>query len=244
MAAPQPIPPTPQPIPPTPPESFCFAIKSVQPNYEVEERRFSNPPDTLWIPPTRKEAFTIVAETRWHYWDNGSVSGVPPEKLGQIKPYSTTSMFWGNDRQAFLHVPCDCTAVSVKNAKGGREKDMLLDWAKISFCHKRVVNRCLSLIGYHYEKNELGAKGSPYWMPQLLPEVYQYAGVPEYEGSCLLAGDLSVLLSLAAFSIEPQPQMQIIGRLLQKTSQGTEWHRHQHIGKGSKTKAYRPGFKG
>jgi len=228
----------------TPPESFCFAIKSVRPNYAVEERRVSDPPDSLWIPPTRKEAFTIVAETRWHYWENGSVSGVPLERVGQIKPYSTTSMFWGHERQAFLHIPCDCTEVSVKNAKGGNEKDMSIDWAKISFHHKRVHNRCLSLIGYHYENNVLGATGSPYWMPQLLPIVYQYNGLPEYEGSCQLAGDLSVLLSLAAFSIEPQPQMQSIGRLLRKTSQGTEWHRHQHTGKGSKTKSLPPRVQG
>lgn len=234
----------PQSVPPTPPASFCFAIKSFEPNYTVEERRLSKPPDSLWIPSTHKEAFTISANTEWHYWDNGVVSSVPSERVGHINPYSATSMVWSNDRQAFLHVPCDCTAVSVKNAKGGREKDMSLDWAKISFYHKRVDNRCLSLIGYHYEKNKLGAKGPPSWMPELLPIVYQYDGEPEYDGFCLLAGDLSVLLSLAAFSIEPQPEMQTIGRLLRKTNQGTEWYRHRHTGKGSKTKACRPRFKG
>lgn len=223
------------------PESFCFAITSFRPDYTVEERHIGPLPDSLWLPPTSKEGFTKVAETGWHSWDNGTVSKVPFARVGQIIPYSATSMVWSDGRQAFLHVPCDCTEVAVKNAK---KKNMPVDWSKITFHHERVHNRCLSLIGYHYERNELGARGSPFWMPELLPEVYQYHGQTEYQGNCQLAGDLATLLSLAAFSIEPHPQMQVIGQLLRKTNQGTEWRHHGHNGSGSKMRTYRRDFKG
>jgi hypothetical protein len=208
-------------------------MKSIKPNYAVQPRRVTPPPDSLWLPPTERKAFTTIADTNWHYWYEGKVYDVPIHKHQQIQLYSTTSIFWSHHRQAFLQLPCDCTEIDLKKAMGGNNHDVPLEWAKISFHNETTHNQCLSLIGYGFEKNELGAKGSPRWMPELLPDVYQYQGTTQ-QGACHLAGDLSILLGLAAFSTSPQTPIKDVGAYLRHTAAGTEWATHGRVGEGSK----------
>jgi hypothetical protein len=222
-------------VPPTRPRCFCFSIKYIKPNYELQERRRNIPPDPLWLPPD-EIAFTTLRESPWYYWDQGLVSQVPTARRAHIQLHRTTSMFWSSDREAFLHVPVDCTRVAVRKAMGGQNNDVPLQWSRISFHPLRIQNRCVSLVGYSYERNHLEAQGSPSWMPQLLPGAYRCRALPQHQGHCHLAGDLSVLLCLAGFSL-PQAPADIIGRLLRETNQGTEW-RHHEIGHGSKINLY------
>jgi hypothetical protein len=218
---------------PPPPKCFCFSMKSIEPDYEVQSRRVTPLPDSLWLPPTECKAFTAIADTNWHYWYEGTVYEVPIQKRKEIQLYSTSSIFWSHDRQAFLHIPCDCTEIDLKKAMGGDKKDVPLRWGKISFHNETKHNQCLSLIGYGFEKNQLGAKGSSRWVPELLPEIYQYQGTTQ-QGACHLAGDLSILLGLAAFSTSPQTPVKEIGAYLKRTAAGTEWASHGRVGEGSK----------
>jgi hypothetical protein len=224
------------PLPRQVPESFCFSLKWIGPNYAHETRRVSDPPDSLWIPPSKRKAITLISNSNWYYWHNGIVREMPEARWNHIQTYRTSSMFWGHDRQAFLASPCDCTETDINTQLGGNN-DIPLHWRKLSFDNNITNHQCLSLIGYNYNRDQLGATGSPAWMPQLLPEVYQYQGTAQSHRTCQLAGDLSLLLGLAAFSTPPQTTIEEIGALLRMTNTGTEWAGHDKP-TGSKTEYY------
>ena len=219
---------------PLPPGRFCFSIKPIKPDYGIQPPHVTLGSNPVWEPPTVHGAFTATAVAPWYYWYNGTVSEVPPQNRAHIQVHRTTSMFWCYDRQAFVHVPYDCTAVDVKDAMGGLQGNVPLPWNKITFHNKIINNRCVSLLGYGYERDELGAPGSPSWMPELLPQRYQYQGTSATLGRCQLAGDLSIILGLAAFSMSPQATAKSIGESLRRTASGTEWTPHGGQGQGSK----------
>jgi hypothetical protein len=218
------------------PECFCFSLKWIEPNYAFEPKHYSNPPDSLWIPPSKRNAINLISNSNWHFWHNGIVKEMPEAGWNHVQTYCTSSMFWGHDRQAFLASPCDCTQTDINTQLGG-DNGISLHWRKISF-HNNVTNhQCLSLIGYNYNRDQLGATGSPAWMPQLLPEVYQYHGTTPSHRTCQLAGNLSLLLGLAAFSIPRETPIEEIGALLRRTNSGTEWAGHART-TGSMTECY------
>ena len=180
----------------TPPLSFFYSLKLIKPKEAVEHRR-TEPPDCLWLPSVRKDAFTASEDGDWRQWSPGSVQAVPPNERSTIRLFSTVSLIWCPDRQAFLQVPFDCTKRNAAEVYNG----ILVDWEGLSFHHQPdTEGRCISRLGYKYERNELAACGSETWMPQLLPERYQCPERPEYSGSCHLAGELSILVGLAGLS--------------------------------------------
>jgi hypothetical protein len=180
------------------PPSFVYSIKSIRPNDAVQIQ-LSKSPNTPWQPPVQTNAFTVIERGDWYRWSPGEVQPVPPNEISTIRLLSIVSLIWCPDRQAFLQVPYDCTE---KNVAGACNKDGIpLEWEGLSFHHKtNTEGRCISMLGYRYERNELAARSSETWMPQLLPRRYQCLGKPEYPGSCHLAGELSILVGLAAFS--------------------------------------------
>lgn len=216
------------------PLSFYFSIKSIEPDFGVQARRQTKPPDCLWIPPTDKHAFTILGTTGWICWRDG-VLQVAPIDTSHLRHHCTTSMFWCADRQAFLHVPYDCTNVNVGKAPGGERAGIPLDWEKLSFHHQDFgQSACISRVGYKFEKTELGANGRPAWMPELLPPVYQFHNTTKYQ-QCHLAGDLSVIIALAAFSTAPNTMLTTIQSSFRRPAgASTEWRLHGRVGEGSK----------
>lgn len=180
-----------------PPVSFVYSIKSIRPNDAVELPLF-RPPHTLWQPPVQTNAFTVIERGDWYQWSPGEVQLVPPNERSTIRVFSTVSLIWCPDQQAFLQVPYDCTE---KNVAGACNKDGIpLEWEGLSFHHKtNTEGHCISMLGYRYQRNQLAARSSETWMPQLLPRRYECLE-PEYPGSCHLAGELSILVGLAAFS--------------------------------------------
>jgi hypothetical protein len=182
--------------------SFVYSIKSITPNDAVPPR-FSNSPNPLWLPPNQMNGFTVLDRGEWFQWSPGRVQRVPPNEIPTIRPFSTVSLIWCPDWQAFFQVPYDCTEKNV--AEVYSDDGIPLEWKGLSFHHKINTNgHCISMLGYKYEKNELAARSSETWMPQLLPQRYQCPGNPEYPGSCHLAGELSILVGLAAFSTTPE----------------------------------------
>jgi hypothetical protein len=139
----------------------------------------------------------VSEDGNWHKWSPGNVQEVPPSERSTIRVFSTVSLIWCPDRQAFLQVPFDCTRLNAAEVYSG----IYVDWEGLSFHHQiDLEGRCISRLGYKYERNKLAARGSETWMPQLLPVRYQCPETPEFPGFCHLAGELSILVGLAALS--------------------------------------------
>src|SRR4051812_44471552 len=131
-------------------------------------------------------------------------------------------MFCCEDRQAFLQVPYDCSKIDVSDA----QKDGVpLKWELISF----QQNLWLSLLGYRFERITLSACGSSAWMPELLPE--RYGGYSNDGEPGQLAGDLSIIVGLVAFSAPPDKMLE----MTQKSfwAAGLRWTPHGHGEEGS-----------
>ena len=207
---------TPQSVP------FFYSIKLIEPDFAVQAAQHSN---SWWLPPEKKEAFKVLDSSVWYLWRAGNTSPAPPNLQQTIQTYSTTSILWCHDRQAFLQVPYDCTRKDVaKEIHDG----MPLDWDPLSFQHNRTEdNKCIALIGYRYEHNELDACGSSRWVPKLLPERYRNPNTPEHQGTCRLAGQLSILVGLVAFSTTSSQIHEVIKYAFRKDPNWTPHNREE-----------------
>src|ERR1700722_6498051 len=105
--------------------SFLYSIKSIQPNDPVEHP-LTRPPHSLWLPPDRMNAFTVLERGDWYRWSPGKVQGVPLNERSTIQLLSTVSLIWCPDRQAFLQVPYDCTERNV--AEAYNDDGIHLEW--------------------------------------------------------------------------------------------------------------------
>lgn len=220
------------------PLSFCFTIRGIRPDYSVQPRRFTKPPNSFWLPPVRTQAFRLDTTIGSYQWHNGFVRPISAAEQDYWVHYSTASIFWSSDRQAFFHVPRDCTKVNVEDNLDGSGQDLPLPWMNISFRNKvGPNNRLLSLVGYGYELDMVGGPASPAWMPELLPVVYQYDGPEKGSGTAQLAGSLSLLLGLAAFSGPPDKMLETIRKSFR--AQGSDWTPHGRVGMGSKWARHR-----
>jgi uncharacterized Zn-finger protein len=178
------------------PVSFLYSLKLIKPN-EAVEHRLPKQLDSLWLPSIQKDSFTVSEDGGWYKWSPGNVQAVAPNERSMIRLFSTVSLIWCPDRQAFLQVPFDCTKRNAAEIYNG----IPIDWEGLSFHHQTdSEGRCISMLGYKYERNQLAARASETWMPQLLPKRYQGPEIPEYPGPCHLAGELSILVGLAALS--------------------------------------------
>jgi hypothetical protein len=184
----------------TQPISFLYSIKLIEPKDGLQARYSSEVPRAR-LPPVTTTSFEVLDSGDWRRWSPGNVREVPQDETSTISVYSTVSLVWCHDLQAFLQVPYDCTET---NVKGAVRAGVPVEWDELSFHYgSNQQGRCLALLGYKYARNKLHAYGSPTWMPQLLPARYQCPGTSQHQGSCRLAGELSILLGLVAFSTTP-----------------------------------------
>lgn len=177
---------------------FCFRIRCIRPNYAVQDEQcFAN---GYWKPLTLKNAYIVGEDTGWRYWRPSQCITIPPTH--HVVRYNSISMFWGSDRQAFLAVPYDCTAESVRTRANASELD---DWRRLRFDHvERPDGTCISVLQEYEQNHRIGGTNSGNWMPELLPYCYRYEpnGAPEFSASSL-GGRLAILLALAVFSRDP-----------------------------------------
>jgi hypothetical protein len=216
-----------------PPVPFVYSIKSIKPS-DAAKPQFTGPPLSLWLPPAQTNAFTVIERGDWYQWSPGRVQEVPSNETHTIRVLSTVSLIWCPDQQAFLQVPYDCTE---RNVAGACSKDGVpLEWEGLSFHHiPYTEGHCISMLGYQYERNQLAARSSEIWMPQLLPQRYRCVENPEYPGSCHLAGELSILVGLAAFSTTQKWMHWVIENCFH-TGLGPTWTPHNKP-EGSKSPA-------
>ncbi|OJD27659.1 hypothetical protein ACJ73_00947 [Blastomyces percursus] len=150
---------------------FYFNIGFVQSDYEVQ--RETRDPQSYWYPPTDPNAVSVVATTGWRKWDAGSIT------------------------QALRN----CKKSSVE--KKIRTTDEAHGWRRLTFKHPEPIDSGdhLSVLAFDATFNIFTAPGSPRWMAELMPHTYDYNNLDIYvSGQTALAGNLALLIGLAAFS--------------------------------------------
>ncbi|KKA21826.1 hypothetical protein T310_4172 [Rasamsonia emersonii CBS 393.64] len=180
---------------------FLFNITPVDIRENLPERRI--PPDNHWAPPLTYDCFTRDREnsTGWCRWTSNGVRQLESPPTIRPSETSTCSIFFDSERSSFLITRADCSRQNVSDLE--RENNApQAGWGRVGFNHGRTPdNQTLSIVSFHpAEAYTLSARGSPYWMPQLIPATYDK---PYSDTYTVLAGELSILLGFAAFTCEP-----------------------------------------
>lgn len=183
---------------------FCLTFKHIirHPNDTTRPRYYRR--TSLSCPPMIATAFQTSSWSDAFSWTPGFMRHLSHDEAQDLTTHSTSSIFWCSDHQTYLTVPYDCTETSVRDRA---EVEVLDNWERLRFGHeaRRLNNerRAVSVIGHQYAEPGLAAVGPPSWVPQLIPEPHQRSGSPaplDTTGTSLLAGDLSILMGLAALS--------------------------------------------
>jgi len=174
---------------------FWYSIAQIR-ALHPHESASAMPAVPTWRPPRTKESFEVVSRAGWHRWSHGHVRSASPGEAAYIQPWKTTTLFWCKNLQAMFQVPYDCTK---RDISGTTTRDGFpLEWEELSFDNSSCDQRHLSLVRYHEEGSELGARASLTLVPNFLPEKYQ--NDTQRSQNCGLAGDLATIVGMAAFS--------------------------------------------
>lgn len=184
-------------------------------------------------PMTTKEGYFLPPEKKHGYkrgdgsalllrWKDGRLSHVeqtdPIRKVKRL-PYKTATVFTqSDDTPHLLTVPFDARERNV----GDR------GWKPLGFTHERIgsTHGYYSFVQHGGVERDIAAPGSPHWMPQLLPDWYQYrpqSSEPRTQAG--LIGELPLLMALAAFSTPPT--LNALNALLTSVVPGA-WNPHQY----------------
>ncbi|OJD19210.1 hypothetical protein AJ78_00823 [Emergomyces pasteurianus Ep9510] len=174
---------------------FYFNVEFVQPNYEAQHE--IRDAQQHWQPPTLPNAVSPVAKTGWCKWEAASITQA--QAPGR-KNFQECSLFYDSERNFFLGVPFNCRKKSVELET--RTNCARHGWRRLMFNHLESPangNRISALVfdGAH---NVLAAPGSQRWMPELIPQTYNYNLQEKVDGSTSLVGNLALFIGLAAFS--------------------------------------------
>lgn len=180
-----------------------------------------------WTPPTISKAITTIGTTGWCQWSN---SCIRPARTEGDRNSKVCSLFFDSECQHYLGVPFDCREIDVKEYW----KEWGVGWRRVMFRYvvdDRGIAAPISVMGFDLEHNVIAAVGSTSpWMPQLIPE--SYANNSDDAVNCFettgIAGDLSLLVALAAFANDSLQPLNI-PRLLQfieRCFQPPEWKAH------------------
>ena len=147
-----------------------------------------------------------------------SVAPTDPIRRALHQTYNAATVFTQNpDTPHLLVVPFDAQLSHAYLNNGG--------WRPLVFHHVRIGNtqRTYSAVSAVGDRQHIAAQGSPHWMPQLLPWVYDYqAGSPRIQAG--LIGNLPLLIALAVFSAPPAA----LGGVLTNCLRPGAWQPHQY----------------
>ena len=190
--------------------SFFARITRLGPSYQAQPYRYGE--HSFWRPPTIKTEYTMGSSNvfRWHSGNITHIVTNDPIHRSLDQVFDTATVFTQNpDTPHLLVVPFNATERHAFENPGG--------WRPLTFRHIRIgeSNRAYSFISAHGDRQYIAARGSPHWMPQLLPRVYDYqTGSPRIQGG--LIGSLPLLLALAAFSAPPHALEGVLTKCLRK----------------------------
>ena len=186
---------------------FSLRIQHIRDRESPADCPMSESDMCYWLPPSSRNQFDVISSTGWWIWDPGTINHnfrlrrPSAEELRHYQPHRTCSLFWCPDRQSYVLVPLDCTTTDI--AANGYV------WQRLTFGRSQTPSRNhIATVGYSLGEFNLHIRGPDYWFQQLLPTAYQTAR--EGQRHCALAGDLSILVGLLAFSVSPGDAMDAI----------------------------------
>ena len=204
---------------------FYVHLKHVRYEEHPQVAATHSPPEFYWQP-SPAGSFHTQDASGWWKWDPGTrwfVNGLEfmrPAEAGEMmgsRRYKSSTMIWAPERQSYIHIPIDCTTTNPTSEAH--------TWQRLSF--RRVEHSeegTIALIGHQRETKSLPVQGQPYWFQALLPDAYQ-CQVDNGE-RCGLAGELSILAGLVAFSAVPQLAIQALNRSFRPNTRTATWTPH------------------
>lgn len=190
---------------------FLFNIIPIRIKDNWPEMRLDS--QNHWYPPFKKAAFEVDLSlwysNLWIRWEQGNIQLLGPgiDLLSGGAQIRCCSMFFDFERNFYVVAPYNCLATDVDQDDDYNIYNM--PWRRINFEHKETSlpsggrGRPLSCLAFApATRFHLHSAPHPAWIPQLLPDTYR----SESPGSTFrtgLAGELTILLGLAAFSCEP-----------------------------------------
>ena len=177
---------------------FFLRIKHVRYAEDPQTPNGAIGPDFHWRPSSRGRFVEEICSD-WWIWDPGQhapeqnlyrLRHPTPQEDARRRTYRTSTMIWDPERHGYIHVPFDCTTT------GSPEPH---EWRRLSFGRHQSPNLArVAVLGHQREQYQLHLPGPNRWFEQLLPDVCR----AQMDGPqlCLLAGHLSLLVALVAFS--------------------------------------------
>ena len=210
--------------PDIPSDLSCLVLyEPLRPDYDVQPIRVgTDGGNKFWAPPNRKNAYhRDKASARLFRWEGGRMTDITAESLNKKhSAYAVATIFtqWP-DTPHLLAVTFDAEKKDVAEENGG--------WKVLSFDYvpRLGTQGTYSSVNVAGGQQQLAAPGSPAWVPQLLPKVYDYDPTPNRQQpiSAGLIGKLALLFALPAFSA----QQSSLSHVLTSCMQPNRWHRHQ-----------------
>ncbi|KAL8838946.1 MAG: hypothetical protein Q9176_004752 [Flavoplaca citrina] len=202
----------------------CLVLyEPLKPNYGIQQIRVgTDGGNRFWAPPNRKNAYIREkASAQLFRWKGGRMTSITARDLNKKdSTYAVATIFTQYpDTTHLLAVNFDAEKKDVAEENGG--------WKVLSFDYltrpgTQGVHSSVSVAGGN---QQLAAPGSPAWVPQLLPTIYDYkprANLPRPVSAGLI-GNLALLFALPAFSAQPSSLSHVLTNFIKPN----KWHRHQ-----------------
>ncbi|EXJ91682.1 hypothetical protein A1O3_00232 [Capronia epimyces CBS 606.96] len=220
-----------QSYPPRQGQPFCrpffLRIRNIEHTQDPQIPPPERGPDFYWAPPESRNQFRLKDTTSWWIWDPEEypraynlqrLRPATPEENERRVTLRSCTMFWGPDRHGYLIVPVDCLKIELSSTT--------LPWRRLSFGRTRKPETAqVALAGYHMERYHLHIPGPEHWFEQLLPVVCEPPSLAPR--TCTLAGDLSVLVGLIAFSADPSTAIRAVDQSFRPNPASTRFHPNQ-----------------
>ncbi|KAL8975990.1 MAG: hypothetical protein Q9205_007919, partial [Flavoplaca limonia] len=194
------------------------------PNYNKQPIRVgTHGGNTFWAPPNLKDAYIRDnASAKLFRWKGGRMTTITAGDLNKCTTYAVATIFtqWP-DTDHLLAVTFDAEKKDVVEENGG--------WKVLSFDYvtRPGTQGLYSSVSVAGGRQQLAAPGSPAWVPQLLPRIYNYDPKPNRPQpvSAGLIGDLALLFALPAFSAQPGSLSQVLMSCMQPNNEEDEKER-------------------
>ncbi|KAL8932464.1 MAG: hypothetical protein Q9216_006824 [Gyalolechia sp. 2 TL-2023] len=207
--------------------SFLVSYEPLKPNYQKQAIRKGRGDSGFWAPPNRKIAYhRDTARAKLFRWRGGRVTELAhdPSSRYSFTRHSVATVFTQYpDTDHLLAVDFDAEEKNVVEDPGG--------WKVLGFRHQPQpgTEKIYSYVDVWGTEQQMAAPGSPHWVPQLLPSIYDYdpsqpaAATTWRPSTAGLIGHLPILFALPAFSAPPERLAQVLTGHLQPN----RWVPHQ-----------------
>ena len=202
---------------------FTFELKRLDPKLS----QVGHEVDNSIIPPMLHQETLRMFDIRsagcyqWNSRENFSVATHNADYLNRDPQYlmRSSSMLWDQAASRIITTNKDCTAPQFSCAR--------TEWRPMSFNHEDEIypRICVSLLIHGGGDSCIGVPGPAGWTT-LLPDRNLRGHAGREEGQCELAGDITLILGLIAFSARPRKILEAMNITFRP---GSSWHGHPHV---------------